>query len=206
MALYEITIVIILVLLIGYVLFVLIRNSRLNNESIVSGIDGEVYNVHNLHPDQNAAADTIAKVNKRIVKLFRHLKKELEEDRIDDEYKPKIYRLIKRYDPTNIRENSSFNSGTSYTENKGEIIALCLRHKKMHKIHDMNTIIFVVIHELGHVMSEGYGHTVTFWQNFKYILQHAVDIGIYDPINYANSPMTYCGMVVNYNPLYDDTL
>jgi hypothetical protein len=55
-------------------------------------------------------------------------------------------------------------------------------------------------------MTEGYGHTIDFWRNFRYILSHATKINIYDSVNYAYNPVKYCGMTINYNPLYDETL
>ena len=55
---------------------------------------------------------------------------------------------------------------TSYSLNKGEKIALCIRKKGEAKefIED-NTIMFVAIHELAHIMTESVGHEPEFWDN-----------------------------------------
>ena len=66
----------------------------------------------------------------------------------------------------------------------------------------MNTIIFVVIHEISHVMTESIGHDETFWNNMKYLLMEAEKIGVYNPIDYSMDNVKYCGMDVKSTP-YD---
>ena len=56
------------------------------------------------------------------------------------------------------------------------------------KLIDENTLAFVAIHELGHVMTESVGHTKEFWQNFKFLLKDAVKLGIYKPVDYKKNP------------------
>ena len=36
------------------------------------------------------------------------------------------------------------------------------------KLIDVNTMMFVAIHEMGHLSSETIGHNDEFWDNFKY--------------------------------------
>ena len=43
----------------------------------------------------------------------------------------------------------------------------------------METLTFVAIHELSHVMSIDIGHGDEFWTNFKFLLENAEDAGIY---------------------------
>ena len=45
-----------------------------------------------------------------------------------------------------------------------------------------NTLMFVAIHELGHIASETIGHNDEFWYNFKFLLENAVKINPYDNI------------------------
>ena len=68
---------------------------------------------------------------------------------------------------------------------------------------DVNTLTFVAIHELAHIGSEQIGHGDEFWRNFKFLLQRAVEIKVYDPIDYKNKPKRYCSMDIHDNPLYD---
>ena len=66
---------------------------------------------------------------------------------------------------------------------------------------DMNTIIFVSIHELAHIMSVSTGHTKEFWDNMKYLLKEASKVGIYQIVDYSSDPIEYCGMIINSTPL-----
>ena len=66
---------------------------------------------------------------------------------------------------------------------------------------DMNTIIFVSIHELAHIMTPETGHTPLFWDNMKYLLEKASSIGIYNPVDYSKDPRMYCGMEINSTPM-----
>ena len=61
--------------------------------------------------------------------------------------------------------------------------------------------MFVMLHEMGHLMTETIGHTQEFWTNFKRILQDAMQIGIYAQVNYARQPTAYCGMTITDSPL-----
>ena len=68
---------------------------------------------------------------------------------------------------------------------------------------DENTLTFVAIHELSHVMTESVGHKKEFWENFKFLLKNAVNMGIYKPVDYKKNPQPYCGMDITDNPYYD---
>ncbi|HAF76958.1 MAG TPA: hypothetical protein DCG42_06505 [Maribacter sp.] len=63
--------------------------------------------------------------------------------------------------------------------------------------------MFVALHELAHIASKSIGHTKEFWDNFKFILQNAVKIKIYNPVDYKKENKNYCGMKITDNPLYD---
>ena len=63
--------------------------------------------------------------------------------------------------------------------------------------------MFVALHELSHIATKSIGHTTEFWNNFKFLLQEAVKIKIYEPVNYKKKPKNYCGMKITDNPYYD---
>lgn len=78
----------------------------------------------------------------------------------------------------------------AYTENK-EIITLCIQDPSTGNYYDMNTLVYVLVHELAHVKSTTVGHKGEFPKKFAELLRRAVQVGIYDPrIPVAHQ---YCG-------------
>lgn len=157
-------------------------------EYVTSKVDGRTYLVRKLH-DRQEAADTLAKINQECEKLIQHLQGRFKDN--DD-----IKRLVKNFNPDNVSEGSNENGYTSYSINKGEKIILCIRHKDTNEIIDTNVLLYVTIHELAHLMTKDVGHTPMFWNNFKFILTEAVNIGVYKKIDYAKSPVKYCGIKI----------
>ena len=84
-----------------------------------------------------------------------------------------------------------YSGNGAYTDNKSEI-TLCLNNPDTEKEYDSNTIMYVALHELAHVISKGIGHGEEFRQNFSKLLLEGERLGFYDP----TKPMTttYCGM------------
>ena len=165
---------------------------------IVSKYDNNSYKVQD-YPNKESAADILAKIRENIEKLIKHL---------NDKYpnNTSVKRLNRRLNLENISEGKHENNTTSYTINKGELISLCIREKDKNKqLHRVNELMFVVIHELAHIMSVSEGHTDEFMIHFKLLLQEANDCGSYIPINYKENPMKYCGMTVTNNPYFSKT-
>jgi hypothetical protein len=99
-------------------------------------------------------------------------------------------------------ENDIRSDTTSYSENKGDRIVVCLRDKvPPYRLIDENTVMFVVLHEMAHLMTSSIGHTPEFWANFRRILHDGVGAGIYQPVNYARTPVEYCGMKITDSPM-----
>jgi hypothetical protein len=117
-------------------------------------------------------------------------------------------RLLKNYNPELLREHKPISTtNTSFVTNKTEDFAMCLRDpEKNYELHPIETLIFVAAHEISHMANLDYGHTPTFWRDFKFILEEAKEAGIYNPVDYRSQPMKYCGMSVTYNPYYDATI
>ena len=61
--------------------------------------------------------------------------------------------------------------------------------------------MFVVLHELAHVCTESTGHTKEFWDNFKWILEESINIGIYTKQDFKLNNVEYCGMTITDSPL-----
>lgn len=179
------------------VLVVWLRKKNNEVSAVVSRVDGKEYIVQN-RPDKQYAADLLAVIRKNLLKLVRYLG-DLKE------HHPNYEILLQRFNPNVFTESSATSSYTTYTLNKGEKIVFCLRARdsKEH-LHDLNLLIFVAIHELGHIMTKSQGHTQEFKENFLYLLEKAVELGIYKPEDFRAKPRTYCGINVTDTPLNDD--
>lgn len=157
-------------------------------EYVTSKVDGRSYLVRKL-ADKQRAADLLATINADCMTLIKHLQAKFPDNN-------DVKRLKKNYNADNISEGSADSGYTSYSVNKGEKIILCVRQKDTNEIVEKNVILYVTIHELAHLMTDEIGHTNTFWENFKFILQEAVDIGIYTKVDYSKTPVKYCGIKI----------
>jgi hypothetical protein len=164
----------------------------------MTGPDGQTYEMQNL-PNKEKAVETMAGIHIGLVKLYEYYKTtpNVAQD-------PAVVRFVSRFSSDVFVENDMQSPDTSYSENKGQKIVVCLRDKTkppQYPVIDQNTIMFVMLHEMAHLMTETIGHTQEFWTNFKRILQDAIQIGIYHPVNYAQRPTPYCGMTITDSPL-----
>ena len=80
---------------------------------------------------------------------------------------------------------------SAYTENKA-VITLCLKNPENGLYYDMNTIMYVAIHELSHMVTKTHGHNKEFKNHFSTLLKRAAQLGIYNPRKPI--PETYCGV------------
>jgi len=167
-------------------------NYYIKMKKIKSTVDNRYYEVQNKENSQEAA-DLIAKIREKITVLTDHLNKMYSED-------PRILRLNQNLKIDNFKEGISNPNYTSYSINKGEQIILCLRTND--KIVDINTMMFVMLHEYSHIISESVGHTDEFWNNFRWILEEAMNIGIYTKQDFKKENVEYCGMTITDIPLH----
>ena len=164
----------------------------------MSGPDGQHYEMQNL-PHKEKAVELMSKVRSQLVKLHEYYR---ETPNVAQD--PAVLRFVSRFTPDVFVENDMQSPDTSYSENKGQKIVVCLRDKTnppQYPLVDQNTVMFVMLHEMAHLMTETVGHTQEFWNNFKRILQDAIQIGIWQPVNYAHQPTPYCGMQITDTPL-----
>ena len=83
----------------------------------------------------------------------------------------------------------------SYTDNK-TAITLCLTDPDTKKYYDINSVMYVALHELSHIITPTYdNHGEEFKRNFTALLQRADKAGIYD--SSKSIPVTYCGVGPN---------
>ena len=188
-------------LLIIFIIIIAIKlylnSDSFNLRCIISDINGNRYCVR----DRNKihlAANKLAEVNINLNKLVNHLAKKYPNQ-------SNVKRLIKGYNPKKIYEILPTSEFTAYSENKGEKLAFCLDTEKnsQGRLIDLNTLMYVALHEVSHIATQSIGHNDEFWQNFKFIISEAKEIKIYNPIDYKKSPARYCGMNISDNPYYD---
>jgi hypothetical protein len=167
-----------------------------NLSDVKSRTDGNVYKVQNL-PDKQDACDRLSEVRQKLDKLMQKYR-----DDPATAADPRVKVLLDRYNPDSLCENDIKADSTSYSENKGDKIVVCLRDKAPpYNLVDTNTVMFVVLHEMAHLMTTTIGHTPEFWTNFKRILHDAVGVGVYQEVNYDRSPVQYCGMTISSTPI-----
>lgn len=185
--------VIILIVALAWLLWDTYVNGEV--EYVKSTVDGKEYLVRSL-PDKKEAANLLATIGAKLQQMVKHLETTESKDE-------RTVRIVKNFNPDAISEGSENAKYTSYSVNKGEKIVFCLRSRdKNNKLMDVNTMTFVALHELAHVSSETVGHDATFWENFKWILQHAIKIGLYQDQDFKTKPVEYCGIQITDSPLY----
>ncbi|MHB2028939.1 MAG: Wss1p-related putative metallopeptidase [Acidimicrobiales bacterium] len=164
------------------------------------------YRVVSSYENHKEAAELLAKINVNIIVFLRRLK--MSKNNTPQEQKV-IENILTRYNYEAIYENDPLNirGETSYAINKGQKIFLCLRRKSNPQVLiEYNTLIFVILHEIAHLGNDTWGHKRDFWQVFKFILTKATEFNIYIPVDYVRQPVIYCGLLINYQPLYDANL
>ena len=191
---------ILLYIIIAFVIFMGLKiyseSDAFNLKCIISDVDGERYCVRE-RASMELAADLLANVTQKLKDLVAYCAKKFPQDE-------NVQRMVQKFNPTKISETLPTSEYTAYSENKGEKLAFCLnKQKNGTKLIDINTLTFVAIHELAHVMTESEGHNQEFWKNFKFLLEQAKAANIYEPIDYKKDPQPYCGMDITDNPFYD---
>lgn len=160
----------------------------------VKANDGKSYRVQDTD-DKKKSANLLAEIIKRCKLLLDHLEKIQPDDF-------RTVTLLDRFNPSNITENNqdeAKNGITSYTINKGDNIVVCLKQKDGELV-DINTMMYVVVHELAHICDlKSEQHDDRFWKNFEWLLNHAINIGIYTYEDYAEENKPYCGISITSN-------
>jgi len=120
---------------------------------------------------------------------------------------PRANLMKQRWKKVSVRETNKNDTEIAYVINKDQELRLCLSDPKTDKAEEINTAMFVALHEMGHLMSSSYGHNEEFWTNFKLILRKAIQLGIYNYKDYskAGSSEQYCGLKIHDTPCTDST-
>jgi predicted metal-dependent hydrolase len=190
---------VIVITLVVVILSFLLKYESVNSDLtyVTSTIDGRQYLVRNVS-DKQKATDMLAQIRANLTKIVEYLK----DNNISDE---RVQLLVNRFNPDVLSESLPNTSYTSYSVDKGKKIVFCLRSKdEKAELIDMNTIMFVAIHELAHIMTKSIGHTEEFWNNMRYLLKQGIKVGVYQKVDYSKNPVSYCGMQITSTVLQAD--
>lgn len=175
-----------------------IESDTFQLKCIISDVDGNKYCVRE-RGKLELVADQLAHTTNNMKLVVEKCREEYGDQ-------DNVKRLVDKFNPQKIYEILPTSEYTAYSENKGEKLAFCVETEKENGagyLVDINTMTYVAMHELAHIMTESIGHTEEFWQNYKFLLQVAKSINIYEPIDYKKSPVRYCGMNITDNPYFD---
>jgi len=166
---------------------------------VKSTVDNKEYVVRDL-PDKQQAADMMARIRIKLNNLKIHV-----ESKFPD--KPQAKQLVQNFEaePSRFFESTPDSDLTSYSVNKGEAVHLCLRQRENgdESLVKDDVIMFVAIHEMGHMITKTIGHGPDFWNNFGWLLKEAESIGLYKAYDFKAHPVKYCGMSITDQPSYD---
>jgi Zn-dependent peptidase ImmA (M78 family) len=94
----------------------------------------------------------------------------------------------------NLSENRSIITGMkrkedtiAYNVNKGYEIYIAIDEES-----DINSAMYVLLHEIAHSTLDDYDHSTEFWENFKELREIAERANIYTPIKESK----YCGQTI----------
>jgi hypothetical protein len=180
-------------LIIMFFVIIIVFYSFNNNEVtyVKSDIDNKEYLVRDLK-DKQTAANMLARIKLNIDKLVIHLESVKEENKDFEQF---INQLSRRIKNVVINESTPDSAYTSYSVNKGEQLVFCLRSKSyVDKMHSLNLIMYVCLHELAHVGNPEYGHGEQFQKIFAFFTNEAIKIGMYKKIDFNSKSEEYCGM------------
>lgn len=183
-------------------LFVIIIGYYLINKStyteltyVKSDVDDNYYLVQNMK-DKEQAANLLAQITKNIHVFTQYLSDCCDNNEEFANYKSYVNNLKNNISETKLYENNDNFRSTSYTYNKGTYMVLCLRSKKNKRLHDVNTLMYVVLHELSHVACPEIGHTDLFKDIFTFFTTQAIKINLYNYINFKTNSKEYCGLLI----------
>lgn len=194
--------IIVAILIAAYIVYNMVTNYE-EISYAKSDIDGNVYMIRRGHNKSakflEDSANTLAEINKRVEMLINYLEANYSND-ITKYYF--IKKLRENYNYSIISEAAVDPRYTTYTVDKNDM-HICLRTRdSSENIYDINTLMYVILHEISHMSNytpygepiEGHGNE--FKYIFKFYVEEAIKIGIYNYTNYVQQPIDYCGIKI----------
>ena len=117
----------------------------------------------------------------------------------------RAFRMKQRWQGISLTETLPDESTVAYVVDKGRSMNVCLTDKETQELQDINTTMFVALHELAHIMSNSWGHGPEFWNNFRKILKVAIEIDVYTYVSYEDKNQMFCGTNIYSQPCSNST-
>jgi hypothetical protein len=171
---------------------------------VKSNIDNRTYMIRRGHSKSQEflkmSADTLAEINLRVEKLINFVDQTYGKDSSKNYF---IKKLVSNYSPYMISEAEIDPRYTTYTVDK-ENMHICLRTRdKFENVYDLNILMYVVLHELAHLCNYSQsgeaiiGHGLEFRSIFRFLVENAMKIGVYNYTDYSKTPVEYCGISIS---------
>jgi hypothetical protein len=188
----------------GILLIVYIMYTYVEIVYTKSDIDGKTYIIrrgrnHN-EKFYKESANTLALINGRMEKLINHLENTYKGDYSTNYF---IKKLKFNYNHSILSEAAIDDRYTTYTIDK-QNMHICLRTRDSEdKVYDLNILMYVVLHEAAHLANYDQngvaiiGHGPEFRMIFKFLVENAIKIGVYNYVDYTNFPQEYCGLILS---------
>jgi hypothetical protein len=185
----------------------------------VRGPDDLTYWIQEDLNDHEKAAAIMAELHQRLLRLMKFIKRkygvaiEGGEDTVWGKRCPERVRqareFLVRFNPDVIYETNpdNPNGDTSFVISKGLVMSLCLRKRNdPTQFHDINLLMFTLVHEASHILAPTYQHEPQFWSTMKWMLKEAEEAGVIKLIDYSKHPTQFCGVPVRFSPAFDSKI
>ena len=184
---------ILLLLLIMIFSLLCLNKNKFTDDTVEETYNGNIYRVRQADPSTQAGT----------AKKLDYLREKLQ-ILVDYCYKHKLptendaSRMHSRFKNTQISETATGETSAAYVVNKGQELRVCLKDE------NENDTMFVLLHELAHIMSQSYGHNDEFKKNMDFLVKEAVKLNIYKPTDYTKFPLNYCGVTISSTPCHNN--
>lgn len=111
---------------------------------------------------------------------------------------PRVRRLADNWSGE-FNETEDDSNSIAYSVSKSDV-RVCVRDRAG-RLADENSAMFVVLHELAHVATDEVGHTEQFWKNFRFLLELAEHVGVYNYQDHDKASASVCDRTLGSNPM-----
>lgn len=183
---------ILLLIIIILILIIYLNKNKFSDDTVEEYYNSNRYKVRKgTKVVQVEKAKKLDNLKNKLQKLVNYCKDSNLPTKIDAD------RMYSRFKNIQFNETASNDSSAAYVVNKDEELRICLNGNE-------NDTMFVLLHELAHIMSKSYGHNTEFKNNMDFLVKQAVKLQIYTPVDYTKSPINYCGVKISTTPCHNN--